>query len=792
MRREGDHADNIEQAIQYYEHALTVHTRDAFPAYWALTHNALGTAWLERRKGNLDDNADAAARIFEAALTVLDLDRDPFHWGECYNGLGAANLRLVGRHGRPALDRAIDCFERATTAHTRERFRSRWSQLLNNLAKAYLDRNDPGDPERALDLLRRSIDATDRGAESYLWATFKKNEAAAHSQISGDESHAHADAAVAALREALSVFDAERYPAEHRDTQAALGQMWFRRSEWGDALAAYREAIRAAVRVFDRAYTETGRLTEAEELSAIYRDAAFCLVQLGQAHEALELYDRGKTRVLTDAIELSHTKFEGLPPAQREEAAKARDAIAAAESQMRLSQVMPGRPSDADLGRAIAQARERLSQAIGKSAQPRETLADLLRVIPDEGALVVPMLTSRGGVAFVVPHGVNTVTNRHVVSVSIDFDGANALFIGSEERPGLLRTYVEYLNERGEGRREERRRAFNRYQRKMQEVCGQLWPALMQPIVERLESLDLRPRAPVLIVPHGALALMPLHAASVGRGHSVLQRFDVKYSPSLAVQAQTQARVAAPREKAQLLAIADPRGDLEFADVECGELARLVGADRATVLGGASATHDAVVAAVSSPTYLHFSCHGFYDWRDPLRSGLVLADGVLDVAEIMSPRIDLDATRVVVLSACETGLFDFNRHPDEFVGLNSGLLMAGAPAVASTLWAVEDRSTALLMSEFYRRLLDGDSISFALGEAQLWLSTLTFSNLRAWVLEHASLYAEEAKRRPMFEPIARAVSKWAAELATMNDIDGDARPYDHPYYWAAFMALGAA
>ena len=524
-----------------------MHTREAFPAYWALTHNALGTAWLERRKGNLDDNAEAAARILEEVLTVWDRGSDPFHWGECYNGLGAANLRLVGRYGRPALDRAIECFERATTAHTRERFRSRWSQLVNNLATAYLERNNPGDPERALDLLQQSIDATDRGAESYLWAAFKKNEAAARSQITGDQSHRHADAAIAALRDVLSVFDAERYPAEHRDTQSALGQMWFRRSAWGDALAAYREAIRAAERVFDRAYTETGRLTEAGTVHNLPQRRVLPR-PTGPGARSPRVVRPLQDTSPDDAIELSHTKFEGLPPAQREEAAKARDAIAAAESQMRLPQATPGRPSDADLGRSIAQARTVITRD-RQERQPRETLADLLRVIRDDGALVVPMLTSRGGLAFVVPHGVNAVTNTHVVPVSIDFDGANALFIGSEERPGLLRTYVEYLNERGDGSREERRRAFNRYQRKMQEVCGQLWPALMQPIVERLESLGLRPRAPVLIVPHGALALMPLHAASAGRGHSVLQRVDVQYSPSLAVQAQTRARVAAPRER---------------------------------------------------------------------------------------------------------------------------------------------------------------------------------------------------------------------------------------------------
>lgn len=791
-RIEQERADNIEQAIQYYCNALTVHTQDAYPEYWALTHNALGTAWLDRLKGNQEDNAEAALNILAEALSVWDANTDPFHWGECCNSLGVAHFRLHGRYGHEALDHAIECFERAATAHTKERFPSRWAQLQNNLANAYLKRNGLGDADLAIGLLQQASAATDRSAESYLWATFKKNEGAAHSQVADKHRLAHEDAAIAALQDALSVFDAERYPAEHRDTQAALGQMWFRRDAWSDALGAYRNAIQTAERVFERAYTETGRLSEAEELSSIYRNAGFCLLKLGHAHDALELYDRGKTRVLTDAIELSRARFDGLSGSQLEEAIRARDDIAGAESQMRFPESTPGRQSDAALGRAIAQARERLSRALNKTAASPTTLTELLRVIPKGGALVVPMLTSRGGVAFVVPHGAASITGDHVVPVSIDFDGANDWLIGTEERPGLLRTYVKYLNESDHGDPETQRRAFNRYLLKLQTVCQQMWPALMQPIVERLERLGLPPRAPVLMIPHGALSLLPLHAASSGPRQYVLQRFDVQYSPSLAVKAQTLAHVDSSSRTPKLLAIADPGGDLSFADFECAELVRLFGADSAVILSGTSATHDAVVAAVRTSTHLHFSCHGFYDWRDPLRSGLVLAnEQVLDVAEIMSPQIDLEATRVVVLSACETGLFDFSRYPDEFVGLTSGLLMAGTPAVVSTLWAVEDRSTALLISEFYTRLLAGETISSAVNQAQLWLCRLTFSDLTTWVLKRLSIYATEAAKHPKLEPISKAVTEWAAQLTANQAVDPKARPYEHPYYWAAFTALGA-
>jgi tetratricopeptide (TPR) repeat protein len=47
-RIRGERAENLEQAIQYYETALQVRTRQDFPQDWAMTQNNLGTAYLDR------------------------------------------------------------------------------------------------------------------------------------------------------------------------------------------------------------------------------------------------------------------------------------------------------------------------------------------------------------------------------------------------------------------------------------------------------------------------------------------------------------------------------------------------------------------------------------------------------------------------------------------------------------------------------------------------------------------------------------------------------------------------
>jgi CHAT domain-containing protein len=78
--------------------------------------------------------------------------------------------------------------------------------------------------------------------------------------------------------------------------------------------------------------------------------------------------------------------------------------------------------------------------------------------------------------------------------------------------------------------------------------------------------------------------------------------------------------------------------------------------------------------------------------------------------------VDLNA-RVVVLSACETGLGKLSKG-DELVGLQRAFLYAGTPAVVTTLWKVDDRASYYLMQAFYDNL-DESGPAAALRKAQL-------------------------------------------------------------------------
>ena len=204
------------------------------------------------------------------------------------------------------------------------------------------------------------------------------------------------------------------------------------------------------------------------------------------------------------------------------------------------------------------------------------------------------------------------------------------------------------------------------------------------------------------------------------------------------------------------------------------------------LLGVAALTGDRATEAklkmVHAPRVLHVATHGFFledlpplesssrargirpkaGWAEfssnsrgphkthnPLtRAGLALAganrlsdgtdDGILTALELAG--IDLWGTKLVVLSACDTGVGEV-RVGEGVYGLRRALVLAGAEFQVVSLWKVDDEATKRLMTAYYRRLVAGEGRAEALRQVQL-------------------------------------------------DMFKDAR-YRHPYFWASFVPIGA-
>ncbi len=129
---------------------------------------------------------------------------------------------------------------------------------------------------------------------------------------------------------------------------------------------------------------------------------------------------------------------------------------------------------------------------------------------------------------------------------------------------------------------------------------------------------------------------------------------------------------------------------------------------------------------------VHFATHGLLNEEHPELSGVVMSlvdekgtdtDGFLRLNDIFNLNLPAE---LVVLSACETGLVkneqgELKEIPGEgLVGLTRGFMYAGAKRVVVSLWSVNDRATAELMTKFYQQMLNkGVNPVAALRAAQL-------------------------------------------------------------------------
>src|SRR5262249_6990230 len=143
----------------------------------------------------------------------------------------------------------------------------------------------------------------------------------------------------------------------------------------------------------------------------------------------------------------------------------------------------------------------------------------------------------------------------------------------------------------------------------------------------------------------------------------------------------------------------------------------------------------------------------------------------------------LGRPRLVVLSACETGLIDIASNPDEFVGLPGAFIALGATGVLGTLWPVSDAATALLIAQFYGLHIDARlAPATALSRAQAWLRRATTGDLEAYARGAAargrfdSRDLKQIEQELSREGLARSRNRAVIErdVAKMRSQDGSA------------------
>lgn len=119
---------------------------------------------------------------------------------------------------------------------------------------------------------------------------------------------------------------------------------------------------------------------------------------------------------------------------------------------------------------------------------------------------------------------------------------------------------------------------------------------------------------------------------------------------------------------------------------------------------------------------LHLATHAELHDTNPLYSKLYFQgpgnhtdDGFLQPYELFNIKLNAD---LVVLSACNTGMGQV-LEGEGVMSLARGFMYAGCPSMVTTLWSVDDKSSSIIMQDFYRHIKNGFSKNSALRQAKL-------------------------------------------------------------------------
>jgi len=257
-----------------------------------------------------------------------------------------------------------------------------------------------------------------------------------------------------------------------------------------------------------------------------------------------------------------------------------------------------------------------------------------------------------------------------------------------------------------------------------------------------------------------------------------MDKYEISYSPSASMMRFVLKREALPLNS--LFAVANPTKDLMFTDAEVRGIAGNF--TQTDILWYKDAVKQAVLKNAGKKNAVHFSCHGSFQVDKPLDSMLILSGGKSDRKKNLSLKdifanLKLRHGATVTLSACETGMVKLERG-DEYVGLPSGFLHSGASSVISSLWAVDDLSTGLLMRRFYDNVIkDKMGKAAAIREAQQYVRNLTVKEIRPDIESLIRDMEQQEKDVPF-------------RLNLLAEEDDNETPFAHPYYWGAFVCNG--
>ena len=273
---------------------------------------------------------------------------------------------------------------------------------------------------------------------------------------------------------------------------------------------------------------------------------------------------------------------------------------------------------------------------------------------------------------------------------------------------------------------------------RLQQQLGSLYNLLIAPL-----GLDTQSWRRLLLIPHRELSQIPFAALfDQMQGCYLVENYVLQMAPSITVlkfcrdhvlDKSVQKSTSCSRSAVLLVGYPGEANDPDYLPSVWTEVEDLrTRFSDAEVLFGEEVTRERLLHALTDRSLIHVAGHAVFDSIDPLASGLPLAAGRwLRAGDLYLRYGELEGA-LVVLSGCSTARGKISGA--ELLGLPSAFLYAGAGAVLSGLWKIDDAATAQLMGRFYHALAsDALDSAAALRQAQLkMLADTDFSAPYYW------------------------------------------------------------
>ena len=528
--------------------------------------------------------------------------------------------------------------------------------------------------------------------------------------------------------------------------------MLYDEGRFGEARDAFVMAHKAVEVMRGEAKREEGRRRLAEENADLYARLVHCCLMVGDEKSAFEYATAGKGRTFVDLLGSVQIDLEGLPEHLTQKVAQARqlkvqgDALLGQLLGETVSMNTQHTPQNANAPQKHTEAQRSALQTDLQRLRQQENgqWQEIREQFPDYFATqsAEPFTLEKA-------QGLASPLDATLVSYYRHAEGWVAFVIRADVPADTSLKVVdlsvtnEQLIEWGykfNSGLADRALVNLQWLKKMAD-------ALIAPLLTHLSS----PRRLVL-APFWLLHLLPLASlprttipwreSGLPQVRYLSDEYVVTITPSLAMLKRVMDRRQRGEKRETLCAIAYPgslgsKHYLKHVLPEAQAIAPLF--TQSTTRLDSAATRRAAIKDVTGVDVAHYSCHGRFDFEEVEQSSLLLSGGMLTLRDIFN-EVRLPNASLVTLSACETGMA-LPRQGDELAGMVQGFVYAGTPTVMASLWAVNDAATRYLFERFYEHYTTGIATVEALRTAQ-------------------------------------------QELRQHN--------YAHPYYWAAFQAVGAA